>query len=615
MKNFVLTMPCLNRYLPMHWCSYLACVVSALLLNAADTPAATLTVTNGNDDGPGSLRQAVLNASFGDLINFAAGITTISLTSDELLINKNLTINGPGANLLTVQRSTAGGTPEFRIFSIASGADVTISDLTIRNGRGYNSGGILNNGATLTVNNCVLTANSAGGYGGGGIMNDGSSANASLNVNNCVFDGNSADFQGGGILNFTTSSTSANLTVRNCTVGNNSAQDGGGIVSYPGFNGTATAIVSNTTMTGNSAEFGRGGAIHNDSPVVGGSATLTVSNCTISGNSAHFYGGGVGNSAGIVQISNCTLSGNSASGSGGGISTEYDDAQVYISNCTLSGNSADVYGGGIYSQERVTVAVTNSTLSGNSANSGGGIYNNGSSGGTVATLANTILKTGASGENIYNFGGSVVSQGYNLSNDNGSGYLNHSGDQINTDPVLGPLQDNGGPTFTHALLPGSPAIDAGDPNFTPPPLYDQRGPGYPRVVNGRIDKGSFEVQAPHPSFFTGEIALQNGVYYLQFPNGSPFGYYSYLTDPRFIYHFDMGYEYWFDANDGHSGIFFYDFMSNHFFYTSPSFPFPYLYDFSLNAVLYYYPDPNNPGHYTTNPRYFYNFATGQIITM
>jgi plastocyanin len=120
---------------------------------------------------------------------------------------------------------------------------------------------------------------------------------------------------------------------------------------------------------------------------------------------------------------------------------------------------------------------------------------------------------------------------------------------------------------------------------------------------------------PAAAFFTGEIPLGNGVYYLQFPNGTPFGYYTYLTDPRWIYHFDMGYEYWFDANDGQSGIYFYDFMSSHFFYTSPSFPFPYLYDFSLNTVLYYFPDPNNPGHYTTNPRFFYNFATGQIITM
>src|SRR4029077_8679273 len=82
--------------------------------------------------------------------------------------------------------------------------------------------------------------------------------------------------------------------------------------------------------------------------------------------------------------------------------------------------------------------------------------------------------------------------------DNGNGFLNGPGDQINTDPILGPLQDNGGPTFTHALLPSSPAIDAGDPKFTPPPDYDQRGPGFVRVFNGRIDVGSFEVQ-PTPT--------------------------------------------------------------------------------------------------------------------
>jgi hypothetical protein len=116
------------------------------------------------------------------------------------------------------------------------------------------------------------------------------------------------------------------------------------------------------------------------------------------------------------------------------------------------------------------------------------------------------------------------------------------------------------------------------------------------------------------AFFMGEIALGNGVYYLQFPNGTPFGYYAYLTDPRFIFHFDMGYEYWFDANDGHNGIYFYDFMSNHFFYTSRG-AFPYLYDFSLNAWLYYLPDASNPGRYTHNPRWFFNFATGHWITL
>ena len=89
----------------------------------------------------------------------------------------------------------------------------------------------------------------------------------------------------------------------------------------------------------------------------------------------------------------------------------------------------------------------------------------------------------------------MTSNGYDLSSDNGGGYLNGPGDQINTDPLLGPLQDNGGPTLTYALLPGSPAIDAGDPNFTPPPWYDQRGPDFWRLRNGHVDIGSFEVQS------------------------------------------------------------------------------------------------------------------------
>ena len=90
-----------------------------------------------------------------------------------------------------------------------------------------------------------------------------------------------------------------------------------------------------------------------------------------------------------------------------------------------------------------------------------------------------------------NDGGTLTSLGYNLASDDGGGVLIGPGDQINTDPLVGPVQDNGGPTFTHALLPDSPAINAGDPNFTPPPFYDQRGPGFDRIANGRIDIGSF----------------------------------------------------------------------------------------------------------------------------
>jgi hypothetical protein len=115
-------------------------------------------------------------------------------------------------------------------------------------------------------------------------------------------------------------------------------------------------------------------------------------------------------------------------------------------------------------------------------------------------ISDTILNAGASGENIFNEDGTVTSLGYNLSSDDGGGYLNGPGDQINADPLLGPLQDNGGPTFTHALLPGSPAINAGDPNFTLPPSYDQRGPLFRRVFTHRIDVGSFEAQPTPPPF-------------------------------------------------------------------------------------------------------------------
>ena len=138
---------------------------------------------------------------------------------------------------------------------------------------------------------------------------------------------------------------------------------------------------------------------------------------------------------------------------------------------------------------------------------------------------------------------------------------------------------------------------------------------YSPAEAGMMTDLGYTLASSHAAFFTNEAALSNGVYYLSFPDGDYFGYYSYLSNPRYIYHFDLGYEYWFDAADGKSGVYFYDFKSSTFFYTSPVFPFPYLYDFTLNTVLYYYPAPNNAGHYNTNGvRYFYDFATGQVIT-
>ena len=358
-------------------------VIGVLLLCVFVTAAhaATIPVTNTNDSGPGSLRQALRIANDGDTITFAV-TDTIGLTSGELLVNSSITISGPGANNLAVN-----GNAKSRVFHVASGKTVTISGLTITNGNSGSDagGGIYNDHATLTLNECTVTGNSAS-FTGGGIFNDGFGSSANLEINNC-------------------------------------------------------------TISGNSALGGSAGGIFNDGER-GSSATVEITNTTLSGNSA-IFGGGIGNNG-------------------------------------FQGNAP--------------VTLKESTVSGNSASQGGGIYNTGKNfAGATVTLANTIFRTGATGGNIWNDAGVITSLGYSISNDDGSGYLTGPGDQIDTDPLLGPLQDNGGPTFTHALLKGSPAIDTGDPSFTPPPFFDQRGPGFDRIVNGRIDIGSFEVQGPTPS--------------------------------------------------------------------------------------------------------------------
>ena len=233
---------------------------------------------------------------------------------------------------------------------------------------------------------------------------------------------------------------------------------------------------------------------------------VTISGLTITNGNAGDFGGGIFNNGATLTITDSTLSGNSA-GSGGGIFNDERSgiATLQITNSTLSGNSAvGSSGGGIYNFGGAAT-ITNSTLSGNSGGSGGGIFNDGSAGSATFEIGNTILKTGAAGENIFNNSGTVTSDGYNLSSDNGGGFLTATGDQINTDPLLGPLQDNGGPTFTHALLVGSPAIDTGkDLSGTG---QDQRGSVrpfdlacIPNASGGDgSDIGAYEVQNTAPT--------------------------------------------------------------------------------------------------------------------
>jgi predicted outer membrane repeat protein len=421
-------------------------------------PATTITVTNGNDSGPGSLRQALAQANDGDTINFDPSVNIVTLTTAELVITKSITISA-SPQMVTVQRASQA--PEFRIFHVMPGHSVEINGLTIFGGHitGDNGGGILNDFSTLTMAHCTVNGNaivsaSSGNNFGGGIHNSGT-----MTLNQVIVNNNNTFF---------------------CGCGN-------GVSSGGGISNTGTMIIIAGTVQSNMGYWSAGGIYNTGMITITGSTILNNQ----TGNPGHFgaYGGGIVN-GGTMTIQDSTISGNRAVGGdfegyGGGI---YGNNNT-ITNSTITGNSA-VRGGGVAGGGN----IAHTTFSNNSASqAGGAIYLT-----STLELGNTILKAGASGVNIFNNGGSFITHGYNVCSDDGSGFLNGPGEQINTDPMLGPLQDNGGPTFTHALLPGSPATDMGDPNFTPPPFFDQRGPGFVRVFNGRIDVGSFEVQ-PTPT--------------------------------------------------------------------------------------------------------------------
>jgi CSLREA domain-containing protein len=293
-----------------------------------------------------------------------------------------------------------------------------------------------------------------------------------------------------------------------------------------------------------------GGAIHNDH------GTLTLINSTVSGNSvsdsqvsvAIAFGGGIFNDHGNLTLQNSTISGNvvsarsdngsSAIASGGGLYNS--DGIVTIKNCTISGNGAsassgsgmfgvpDASGGGIFnvgsSSGDASVIISSSTMVGNISSNGGlfpppsvGIDN---SGGTASvTLGNTIIVS----TRLSNFNGMIVSNGYNLSDDNGSGFLTAIGDQINVlDPKIGALADHGGLTQTHSLLPGSAAIDKGKRNAISslPVTTDQRGvarpfdfPGVAPATGGdSSDIGAFELNETlqsGPNFTVNTLADHN----------------------------------------------------------------------------------------------------------
>lgn len=318
-----------------------------------------------------------------------------------------------------------------------------------------------------TVRGFTITGGSSTGNGGG--IRIGSPAGSEIVLEDCAIRSNLTIEHGGGIYN----ASGVSLVIQGCLLAENSAaRSGGGI-----FNDNGTVLIAESTIRTNTADLG--GGIFNASGATAGIAQLLRSTCN--DNSAN-YGGAIysrGASPGVatVIVESCTFSGNSA-GDGSAIASDgawSGNAELEINACTFRG----------------------------SPSAGGVIANEGRFGGRAELeIANSIFSIDAPGASFVNRDGDVTSLGFNLSSEGGSGLLNHATDQINTDPLLGPLEDHGGPTFTHALLPGSPAIDAGNRSAFGTALEeDQRGlprvfddPADPNAVGSDgSDIGAFEV--------------------------------------------------------------------------------------------------------------------------
>ena len=282
------------------------------------------------------------------------------------------------------------------------------------------------------------------------------------------------------------SNSSLNLANMTIMYGSATGDFGGGIYN------DGTMSLNGVTVTNNNAGYGSG---------ITNFGTLTIGGSTISNNVATVSGGGIVNGKDLT-ITNSTIAGNSATGDGGGI--YHSGTSLTISGSTISGNTATGNGGGIVNFSANPVSITNSTISGNRATgNGGGIVN----GGTLTLASSTVYgNQGALGSDIYNSGplsarstivangncaqfGTVTSLGGNLDSGNTCGFGTGPGDQVNTDPLLGPLANNGGPTPTHALLTDSPAINAADNSGCP--ATDQRGT--PRPQGAICDSGAFEL--------------------------------------------------------------------------------------------------------------------------
>lgn len=521
-------------------------MVACLFGCSASARAATDPVTSSGDAGSGTLREIVATAGNGDTIVFDASLDgqTIHLTTGAIAIDKNLTIEGPGASELTID---AGHNSQ--IFTVSAG-NLSISGLTLANGAASSNGGAIDDtgAGSLAVSECRFIGNTAGGAGGSGAYSGRGQGGAiryegeaSLAVEDSSFEGNTAGGAGGegessgggsgGAIYIATHSLSTSITGSEF-IGNEAGGDGGigfdsgfgggGAISH-GSGGTLMivgSIFTGNTVGGKGGTGGNGGA-GSGGAIVNNSGVLAVFDSTFNGNTVGGEGGtGPGSGDGLggaiytgfhtPTITGSTFNGNTTGGPGGagakggngrGGAIYASSSSLSVSNSTLVGNQAggigtEGSGGAIQLAGQSSATLASVTISGNSVGSdggvGGGINDVEPVGKASAVTAKATIISGNTGAS--NCNRHVLSSSYSLEGPT-SGDTSCGFDLLSADPELGALLNNGGPTKTQALPAGSPAVDA-VPVAKCPTKVDQRGE--PRPDNGEsvCDVGAYELQDP-----------------------------------------------------------------------------------------------------------------------
>lgn len=470
--------------------------------------------------------QGMARQSSSGVVNLAAnGVYTLTEADNADLggnglpvITGTVIINGNGA---TIARSSAPGTPEFRILRTRSGSTLTLRDLTLTNGAATSGaiddqfGGALNSFGALTLERTRILSNTARS-GGGLLLGAGPVA-----ITDSLVAGNSAGTAGGGLQ-----LQEGAVALTGVTAENNSAANGGGLATVVGdvplhLTINRSTIRHNSALASANPLDGTGGGIRFTMAITNaGADTVVEINDTMISDNMAINGGGIGmglfqpdslhkiqvtlNRSAVVNNSALwvqNLSDGMQQGNGGGILNL--NAELHLVNSTISGNMAggnpQAYfsglGGGIANGRTglpTTVTMTNTTIVNNTALAGGGILNATAAGdtGPTASFANSLIagNTAGLGSSCLNQGGAWVSLGHNLDQNDDCGF-SAAGDQTDVDPLIGPLADNGGPTPTHTLLENSPAIDTADDTLCP--ATDQRGVTRPQ--GPACDIGAYEV--------------------------------------------------------------------------------------------------------------------------